>query len=68
MLLVDSVTGDVLDANDEAAKFYGYSVLKLRTLNISQINDSSYETVQERLSLVRNGFLERFETNHKTSS
>lgn len=68
MLLVDPVSGNVIDANDEAAKYYGYSADELRAMNITQINESDYETVQERLSLIRHGLLERFETSHRTSS
>lgn len=68
MLLVDPVSGNVLDANDNALKYYGYASEAIRSMNITQINDASYETVQERLSLVRHGLLERFETNHRTAS
>ena len=53
MLLVDSMTGNILDANDEASKYYGYGVETLRSMNIVQINEAEYETVQERLSLIR---------------
>ena len=68
MLLVDPITGNVIDANDQAVKYYGYPAETIRSMNITQINDVSYETVQERLSLVRHGLLERFETNHRTAS
>ena len=58
----------VIDANDQAVKYYGYPAEAIRSMNITEINDASYETVQERLSLVRQGLLERFETNHRTAS
>ena len=66
MLLVDPHSGNVIDANDEAVKFYGYPLETLRSMNITSINAASYETVQERLSQVRSGLLERFETGHRT--
>lgn len=68
MLLVDPVSGGVIDANDEAAKYYGYSAEELRSMNITQINDASYEAVHERLLRIQHGLLERFETSHRTSS
>lgn len=68
MLLVDPVSGNVIDANDEAAKYYGYAADELRAMNITQINDSPYEAVHERLLRIQHGILERFETSHRVSS
>lgn len=67
MLVVDPHSGNLVDANDEAVKFYGYPLETLRSMNIGGISTISRETVQERLSLVRNGLLERFETEHLTA-
>ena len=38
MLIIDSSTGNILDVNPSAEKFYEYSVHELKTMNISQIN------------------------------
>ncbi len=38
MLLIDPVTGAILDANNSAARFYGYSRDELRAMTIQQIN------------------------------
>jgi len=38
MLIIDSSTGSILDANPSAEAFYGYSTSELKAMNISQIN------------------------------
>jgi two-component system CheB/CheR fusion protein len=50
MLLIEPATGDIFDANDAAANFYGYPVTALKTLNISSINMLSAQDIEtERL-------------------
>lgn len=48
MLMVDSVTGAIRDANDAAAQFYGYSREQLRHMTIQQINVLPSEEVASR--------------------
>lgn len=38
MLLIDPENGQIIDANLAAAKFYGWSIQTLQSMNISQIN------------------------------
>jgi PAS domain-containing protein len=38
MLLVDPDSGDIVDSNASAAKYYGYSLDRLRTMRIDEIN------------------------------
>ena len=38
MLLIEPHSGAIVDANPAAERFYGYPVVQLRTMNISQIN------------------------------
>lgn len=38
MLLIDPVSGAIVDSNPSAAKFYGYERSKLSTMNITEIN------------------------------
>ncbi|MDK9726253.1 MAG: PAS domain S-box protein [Sterolibacteriaceae bacterium MAG5] len=38
MLLIDPASGEIIDANDAAASFYGYPKEKLRSLRISDLN------------------------------
>jgi PAS domain S-box-containing protein len=60
MLLIDPVTGAIVDANEAAAKFYGYSQRKLKSLNIADINMLTPEQITvERLRALeheRNSF------------
>ncbi|SEI48285.1 PAS domain S-box-containing protein [Allopseudospirillum japonicum] len=44
-LLIDPSTGAIVDANPAASRFYGYSIHKLRTINICQINTATAEDV-----------------------
>ena len=51
MLLVEVDSGKIIDANQAAAAFYGYSVAELQNMNIEQINMYSAEEVaEERLA------------------
>jgi PAS domain S-box-containing protein len=54
MLLIDPETGLILDANDDAADFYGYSISKLRSMNIDEINMLSKEQVRTEYQNVIN--------------
>ncbi len=38
MILVEPVTGRILDANKSAERFYGYTMSQLRSMNIGEIN------------------------------
>ena len=46
MLLIEPETGAIIDANDAAAKFYGYSKSKLCAINIDDINTLSPEQIK----------------------
>ncbi|NTW10889.1 MAG: PAS domain S-box protein, partial [Chlorobiaceae bacterium] len=46
MLVVDPETGQIVDANQAASDFYGWSINKLRTMNITDINCASAEFVR----------------------
>jgi diguanylate cyclase (GGDEF)-like protein/PAS domain S-box-containing protein len=46
MLLIDPQSGTILDANQAAAKFYGYTRSKLRSMLISEINTLPPEQVE----------------------
>ena len=63
MLLIDPGSGRIVDANPEAAEFYGHTQAELRTRNIQSINTLSPEQVaQERTLAVeqkRNHFIFR---------
>jgi len=46
MLLIDPDSGQIVDANESAEKFYGYSVFKLKTMRIEDINTLPPEEVE----------------------
>ena len=46
MLLVEPVSGSIIDANDSAARFYGYNKSKLCSMNIHEINTLPIEQVR----------------------
>jgi len=54
MLLIEAETGEIVDANPAAARFYGYSVEQLRSMLISQINALAPEDIaRERARALR---------------
>ena len=51
MLLIDPQSGKIVDANPAAVEFYGYSLAKLKTMTIQQINTLSEQQVAEEREL-----------------
>jgi PAS domain S-box-containing protein len=49
MLLIDPVTGGIIDANDAACNYYGWNHAQLCEMNISEINMLSDREVKEEL-------------------
>ena len=47
--ILEPETGKIIDANEVAAKFWGYSVTELRTMNIADINLSPADELQTSL-------------------
>jgi PAS domain S-box-containing protein len=68
MLLVDPVTGDILDANQTASEFYGYSHDVLTKMKIFDINLLSTEDIEEEMSMVINGKKRRFDYRHRLAN
>ncbi len=57
MLLIDPENGRIVDANDAAASFYGYSRQTLRQMKINQINALDQEETQKIINqLLRLGY------------
>ncbi len=55
-LLIEPVSGAIVDANPAAAQFYGYSLDRLRQMNINQICTRSPEqNAEARMTVVRQG-------------
>lgn len=49
MLILDPKTGKIIDANDAAARFYGYSREELRRIPITEINMAGTDRIQEEM-------------------
>lgn len=47
MLLIDSLTGEILHANQAAADFYGYTIEDLESMNIQSINTVSFDEAEK---------------------
>ncbi len=54
MLLVSPETGEIIDANPAASRFYGYSIEDLRAMNVSQINLSPAEVILDNMQNIAN--------------
>lgn len=68
MLLIDPNTGNIVDVNMSACKYYGYSYQQFKTLNISQINMLSEQEIKNEM---QKAFVEErqyFNFKHKLAS
>jgi diguanylate cyclase (GGDEF)-like protein/putative nucleotidyltransferase with HDIG domain/PAS domain S-box-containing protein len=68
MLLLDSTTGDILDANESAIDFYGYSHDTLTSMNIMDINTLSKDEIESELEAAANEKRNYFVFKHKLSN
>jgi len=68
MLLIDPVTGEIVDANAAATQFYGYPINTLRRMTIQQINMLSSEQVAKERVAAKNDNRNYFIFRHKTSN
>jgi PAS domain S-box-containing protein len=68
MVLVDPESGQILDANAAAAKFYGYEVSRLRHMTISEINTLPADETTSKMQEVVNGLQDFFVVSHRLSN
>ncbi|GLI39773.1 hypothetical protein GHYDROH2_32740 [Geobacter hydrogenophilus] len=68
MLLLDSKTGCIVDANPAASSYYGYSINELRGKPISMINTLSPEKIAQELVLARKEGRRHFFFEHRLAS
>ena len=61
MLLIEPQSGDIINANNSAANFYGYTMAELKNMNIYNINQLSKEEIIEKrklaVELKKNSFI-----------
>lgn len=67
-LIIDPLSGEVLDANPAAEKFYGYTRERLLSLNISDINTLSKEEVKVEMALAKSENRNHFVFKHRLAS
>ncbi len=68
MLLIEVDSGQIIDANQAAADFYGYSVSKLVTLTINDLNILDTEETKEIRKQIANNEKLHFNFTHKLAN
>lgn len=68
MLLIDSETGEIIDANTAAQDFYGYSKEELLQMNISDINTLSEKETKAEMQLALLEKRNYFEFKHRLAN
>lgn len=64
-LIIDAKNGDIVEANEAAARFYGWPVEELKEMNISQINTLSFEGLKRAIESVKNSENTHFNFKHR---
>lgn len=64
-LLIDADTSNILDANEAAVDFYGWTREQLQQMKIQDINTLSPEQIKREMEKVRNSKRVRFEFQHR---
>ncbi|MDH7552906.1 MAG: PAS domain S-box protein [Spirochaetota bacterium] len=65
MLIIDPDTGDIVDANEAAVEFYGWSRKELQSMQIQQINTLTPEEIKARMEEARACKRVYFEFKHR---
>jgi len=66
-IILDPQTGAIIDANQAAADYYGWSIKQLQGMNVAQINTLSPEQLQQAILRVQNKEKNHFEFKHRRS-
>ena len=67
-LLIDPSTLRILDANAAAESFYGYTIERLKSMSVSDLNTSPTETILENIARSERGGESRFVYKHRLAS
>ncbi|WP_235585277.1 PAS domain S-box protein [Thiomicrospira sp. XS5] len=68
MMLIEPSSGEIVEANSAAAKFYGYSIPQLQRMTIQQINQLTPEQVAEERRLAKSEGRNYFIFRHKLAN
>jgi PAS domain S-box-containing protein len=66
-LLIDFESGRIIEANESATKFYGWTAEEMEKMNLSQINTLAYEEIKEMIR-ARNADDTHFNFRHRTAA
>ncbi len=64
-LLVDPSNGVIVNANEAAARYYGWSREELKQMKFDQINTLGPEEIHKTMEKVRTGSMNKFEFKHR---
>jgi two-component system, cell cycle sensor histidine kinase and response regulator CckA len=64
-LIIDPETGNIIDANEAAANFYGWSIDEIRQMRIQQINTLPHESVKTNMEQTLSSEFARYEFRHR---
>jgi PAS domain S-box len=67
-LLVAFKNGAIVDANEAASRFYGYSREQLLSMSVADLNAYNKDSVEERMARVMRGETSHFEVKHRLAS
>ncbi|OIO68897.1 MAG: hypothetical protein AUJ57_09730 [Zetaproteobacteria bacterium CG1_02_53_45] len=67
-LLIDPDDGNILDANDAALRFYGYTLQEIRSLNIADINTLSQTAITAEMQRAKEGSCDCFFFRHRLAN
>lgn len=65
MLVIDPITGAIVDANPAAVSFYGWTLEEFRQKNINEINTLAASEIKEQMEHARKKDLNRFFFKHR---
>lgn len=68
ILVIESKSGQIRDANRAASDYYGYSIEELRSLNINNINILSDEEIREKMEEAKREDRKYFVFKHRLAS
>ncbi len=68
MLLIDKTTGAIVDANEAACRYYGWTKAEMTTRRISDINTLSSTELKDRMSEVDQGQARHFQFRHRQAN
>lgn len=68
MLLIDPLTGNIVDANEAALSYYQYSFDEMTALNINQINTLDKGLIKDAITNTKKGQKSYFKFKHKLAN